>query len=89
MHIGQENKRFKDNTIYPMRTELVVKGVSETACLISAYEKHIVPVMETHSLQIVDDLTVVSFDLLRIFCLFFLVGVAAERKIFFWTSIPT
>jgi hypothetical protein len=62
--------------------ELVIQRIPEAASLITAYKQHIVPIMETHGFNVVDDFAVVRWDSLRVFRLLFLVRVAAERKIF-------
>ena len=51
---------------------------SEAASLITAYKQCIVPIMEPHGLDVVDDFTVVGIDFLRILGFFFLVCVATK-----------
>jgi len=60
----------------------MVQRKAETPCLITAYEQHIVPIMETHGFKIIDDLTIMSIDFLRILGLFFFICVTAKRKTF-------
>ena len=74
--------RCKDDAFHVMIRQLVVQRESEAASLVIAYEQSIVPVMETHGLDVVDDFAKMTVNLLRIFGLFFLVRVTAERKSF-------
>ena len=50
--------RCKDDAFHVMIRQLVVQRESEASSLITAYEQSIVPVMEAHGLNVVDDFAV-------------------------------
>ena len=74
--------RCKDDAFHVMIRQLVVQRESEASSLITAYEQSIVSVVETHCLDVVDDFTVMTINLLRVFGLFLLICVAAKRERF-------
>ena len=74
--------RSQNHAFQIVSREFMIQRIPEAASLISAYKQHIVPIMETHGLNVVDDFAVIRRDSLRVFRLLFLVRVAAERIIF-------
>ena len=51
--------------------------------LLTAYGKHIIAIMETHSPNIIDDFAVMSINPLRILWLLLLIRIRAKGKAFF------
>ena len=74
--------RGKDDAFDIVLCQLVIERETEASCLIAAYEHDIVTVVETHGLDVIDDLAVMTVNFLRILGLFFLICITAERKCF-------
>ena len=55
---------------------MMIQRIPEAACLIPAYESHIVAVMESHGFQITEDFAVMGFGSLDELGLLPLIGVA-------------
>ena len=72
--------RRQNDALHSMIHKLMIECKTKAPCLITAYKQSIVSIMETHCLNIVEDLAIMAFNFLSIFGSFFFVCVTTESK---------